>query len=338
MRSSSDRSKAGGNTQKTEGEEQNGEKLEGFCVWLMKGMMKKCECEKRKMVHSMKVGVALVLVSLLYVLDPLFHQVGQNVMWAIMTVVVVFEFYAGATISKGINRGIGTTLGGLLGCLAALLADTLGGLQSTFVVAISIFTVGVGATYIRMLPKVKRKFDYGVLIFILTFNLVVVSGVRADKVMILARERLSNIGMGFAVCVFISLFVFPQWASDQLHSSTASMFHQIASSLEGCLEEYFAILGEKKSSPSPDVNRCKCVLYSKSNNETLANFAKWEPWHGKFGFSYPWGKYLEIGEALRELAAIVVSLNDCIHSTAQPLAIQREMIKEPTKIVGVSLL
>lgn len=47
------------------------------------------------LIHSIKVGIALVLVSLLYLLDPLFKQVGENAMWAIMTVVVVFEFYAG---------------------------------------------------------------------------------------------------------------------------------------------------------------------------------------------------------------------------------------------------
>lgn len=38
------------------------------------------------------------------------------------------------------------------------------------------------------------------------------------------------------------------------------------------------------------------------------NFAKWEPWHGKFGLSHPWQKYQKIGEALRELAAIIHSL------------------------------
>ncbi|VFQ82233.1 unnamed protein product [Cuscuta campestris] len=293
------------------------------------------------MVHSFKVGVALVLVSLLYVLDPLFHQVGQNVMWAIMTVVVVFEFYAGATISKGINRGIGTILGGLLGCLAAFIARKLGGfLHGTIVVAIAVFIVGVGATYVRMMPRIKRKYDYGALIFILTFNLVVVSGVRADKVILLARDRLSNIGMGFAVCVLTSLLLFPQWASDQLHSSTSSTFLHIASSLQGCLDEYMAISDEKKSGESADVSACKRILYSKANDESLANFAKWEPWHGKFGFSYPWDKYMEIGEALREVAAIVISLKACIiRSMQQPLTpTQRETVKEHSERVGLTLV
>lgn len=73
------------------------------------------------------------------------------------------------------------------------------------------------------------------MIFILTFNLVVVSGVRANKVMDLAQKRLSTIGMGFAVCILISLLVFPMWASDDLHYSIASKFDKLASSIEGKL-------------------------------------------------------------------------------------------------------
>lgn len=56
---------------------------------------KHCEQHMQNIIHSVKVGIALVLVSLLYLLDPLFEQVGENAMWAIMTVVVVFEFFAG---------------------------------------------------------------------------------------------------------------------------------------------------------------------------------------------------------------------------------------------------
>lgn len=49
----------------------------------------------RRIIHSIKVGIALVLVSLLYLVDPLYDEVGESAMWAIMTVVVVFELYAG---------------------------------------------------------------------------------------------------------------------------------------------------------------------------------------------------------------------------------------------------
>jgi hypothetical protein len=50
-----------------------------------------------------------------------------------------------------------------------------------------------------------------------------------------------------------------------------------------------------------------------------ANFAKWEPWHGKFGFSYPWEKYLKIGEVLRELAALILALERCLQASKNVL-------------------
>ena len=54
-------------------------------------------------------------------------------------------------------------------------------------------------------------------------------------------------------------------------------------------------------------------------NYLQANHAKWEPWHGKFGLYYPWDKYLEIGEHLRELAATIISLKGCLQSPKQVL-------------------
>lgn len=68
----------------------------------------------------------------------------------------------------------------------------------------------------------------------LTFNLVVVSGARPGfKVWEIARERLLTILMGFIVSIFVSLFVFPLWASDELHDSIVSRFHDLANTIQG---------------------------------------------------------------------------------------------------------
>lgn len=97
---------------------------------------------------------------------------------------------------------------------------------------------GSVATYLRLVPSIKKRYDYGVMIFMLTFNLVVVSGVRGDvKVWELARERLLNILMGFIVCVCVTLFVFPLWASDELHDSTVSTFLDLANTIQGIYYE-----------------------------------------------------------------------------------------------------
>ncbi|GMI66532.1 aluminum-activated, malate transporter 12, quick-activating anion channel 1 [Hibiscus trionum] len=292
----------------------------------------------RKVIHSIKAGIALVLVSLLYLLDPLYTQVGQNGMWAIMTVVLIFEFYAGATLSKGINRGIGTLLGGGLGCLAAALAQAVGGAGKAVIVAITVFIFGAAATYSRQVPNIKRKFDYGAMVFILTFNLVVVSGLRAKQVLEIARDRLSTIAMGFAVCLFVSLLVFPIWASDELHDSLVSRFEHLATSLQGFCEEYFGNVDEdEKKKISVDFSsKCKSVLHTKMKDETLVNFARWEPWHGKFGFFYPWGKYLKIGEDLRDLATIILSLKACLMHSSES-STRRRLAKEPCEAIVAQL-
>ena len=55
--------------------------------------------DPRRVVHALKVGMALTLVSLLYLMEPLFKGIGKNAMWAVMTVVVVMEFTVGKAIS-----------------------------------------------------------------------------------------------------------------------------------------------------------------------------------------------------------------------------------------------
>lgn len=51
--------------------------------------------DPRRVIHALKVGISLTLVSLLYLMEPLFKDIGSNAIWAVMTVVVVLEFSAG---------------------------------------------------------------------------------------------------------------------------------------------------------------------------------------------------------------------------------------------------
>ena len=55
--------------------------------------------DPRKVAHCLRVGVALCVVSLFYYMRPLYEGVGGNAIWAVMTVVVVFEYTVG-TFSK----------------------------------------------------------------------------------------------------------------------------------------------------------------------------------------------------------------------------------------------
>lgn len=51
--------------------------------------------DPRKVIHGVKVGVALSLVSLFYYTRPFYDEFGSNTMWAVMTVIVVFEYTVG---------------------------------------------------------------------------------------------------------------------------------------------------------------------------------------------------------------------------------------------------
>ena len=74
------------------------ERMKELPVSLWKTLYQVGRDDPRRVIHALKVGTALTLVSLLYLLEPLFEGVGQNAMWAVMTVVVVFEFTAGIYI------------------------------------------------------------------------------------------------------------------------------------------------------------------------------------------------------------------------------------------------
>lgn len=57
--------------------------------------IKMAKDDPRRLIHSLKVGLAVTLVSLLYYFQPMYNNFGVSAMWAIMTVVVVFEFSVG---------------------------------------------------------------------------------------------------------------------------------------------------------------------------------------------------------------------------------------------------
>jgi len=54
--------------------------------------------DPRRVVHSLKVGLALTLVSTLYYLS-LSKTFGVDAIWAVMTVVLVFEFSVGKSLT-----------------------------------------------------------------------------------------------------------------------------------------------------------------------------------------------------------------------------------------------
>ncbi|CAA7040631.1 unnamed protein product [Microthlaspi erraticum] len=274
-----------------------------------------------KVVHCLKVGLALSLVSIFYYMRPLYDGVGGNAMWAIMTVVVVFESNVGATFCKCVNRVVATILAGSLGIGVHWVA-TQSGKAEIFVIGCSVFLFAFAATYSRFVPSFKARFDYGAMIFILTFSLVSVGGYRVDKLIDLAQQRVSTIAIGTSICIIITVFFCPIWAGSQLHRLVQRNLDKLADSLDGCVAEYF-----KKKDASTNENEdeetdvklqgFKCVLNSKGTEESMANLARWEPAHGSFNFRHPWKLYVKIGAAMRRCAYCLENLSICINYEAE---------------------
>ncbi|KAG2572058.1 aluminum-activated malate transporter 1-like [Panicum virgatum] len=265
--------------------------------------------DPRRVAHSLKVGLALTLVSVLYYVRPIFNNWGVSTMWAVLTVVVVMEYTVGGTLIKGLNRAFATLLAGFIAVGAHKVAYLCGNHGEPVVLAIFVFLLASAATFSRFIPEVKARYDYGVTIFILTFSLVAVSSYRVEELIRLAHQRFSTIAIGVATCLFTAIFVCPVWAGEDLHNLAAANLDKLADFLEGLESECFRenAPGENLES-KPFLQVYKSVLNSKAIEDSLCNFAKWEPGHGNFYFRYPWGLYQKLGALSRQCASSMQAL------------------------------
>ncbi|XP_027189735.1 aluminum-activated malate transporter 10-like isoform X2 [Cicer arietinum] len=269
--------------------------------------------DPRKFIHCLKVGMALTIVTLFYYLKPLYNGVGGNAIWAVMTVVVALEYTAGATIYKSINRICGTIVAGLLAFSVHWVANKAGEQFEIVIVGAALFILASAATFSRFIPTVKARFDYGAMIFILTFSLVAVSGYRIDEVFPLAIQRISTVIIGTSLCIIISITICPVWAGLELYVLVIGNLDKLANSLQGCVDQYFEAQTANEES-NKKLMGYKCVLNSKASEDSMANLARWEPAHGNFHFRHPWKQYLKIGATMRRCAACIDALVGCIHS------------------------
>lgn len=135
------------------------------------------EDDPRRIIHACKVGLAITLVSLFFYFNTLYDGFGVAAMWAVLTVVVVFEFsvgmyicsvftnirnrlilvifflksyqivwikliFSGATLGKGVNRAIATLLAGSLGVGAHHLAVLSGEKVEPYAIGTTVFLIG----------------------------------------------------------------------------------------------------------------------------------------------------------------------------------------------------
>ncbi|KAD3641506.1 hypothetical protein E3N88_30730 [Mikania micrantha] len=310
------------------------EKMKTYPGYICQKIWKMGRDDPRRLIHAFKVGLSLTLVSLLYLMEPLFKGVGQNAIWAVMTVVVVLEFTAGATICKGLNRGFGTLLAAVLAFLFEFIAREYGKVFRAVFIGASVFLIGASTTFLRFFPKIKKNYDYGVLIFLLTFNLITVSSYRVDDILKLARGRMYTIAIGSGVCILMSLFIFPNWSGEDLHNSTVSKIEGLAKAIEDCVNKYFT--DEEESDTEIDnttddriYKNYKAVLDSKSTDETLALHASWEPRHSMHCHKFPCQQYVKLGGVLRHFGYGVVALHGCLQTEIRTPRSVRLLFKDP---------
>lgn len=96
-----------------------------------------------------------------------------------------------------------------------------------------VFLAASVATFTRFIPTIKARFDYGAMIFILTFSLVSVSGYRIDELFELAHTRFSTVAIGTSICILISMLFYPVWAGTELHHLVNRNMEKLADSLDG---------------------------------------------------------------------------------------------------------
>lgn len=303
--------------------------LISYVVSLCKAVWQHGAEDPRRIFHAIKVGIALVLVSIFYFNDLLFGSFGDMTVWAVMTVVVIFEFTAGATLGKGLNRMFATFLGGALAVLVNLVARLGGKLFHPIILAAGVFFFCALATFTRLSPSYAR-YDYGFMIFILTFSVISISGYRQELLLNYALDRLETVLAGCGIAMATSLLIYPIWAGDDLHKLILRNLEGLAVSLEGCVTEYFKESSDKDSDKNKVTPGYTRVLNSKAREEALANFARWEfAQHGRFGFRYPWNQYVKIGATIRYCSYCVDALNGCLNSEIQESYFLRHHLKEP---------
>uniref|UniRef100_A0ACD5UA81 Uncharacterized protein n=1 Tax=Avena sativa TaxID=4498 RepID=A0ACD5UA81_AVESA len=297
--------------------------------------------DPRRVAHSLKVGLALALVSLVYFVTPLFNGLGVSTMWAVLTVVVVMEYTVGATLSKGLNRGFATLVAACIAVGAhklAELAERFGVQGEPISLTVFVFIIASAATFLRFIPEIKAKYDYGVTIFILTFSLVAVSSYRVEELIQLAHDRFYTIIVGVFICLLITVLVFPVWAGEGVHKLAVGNLDKLARFLEGMESECF---GENTVTDNWEkrdfLQEYKSVLNSKATEDSLCTFANWEPRHGKFRFRHPWSQYQKLGTLCRQCASSMEALASYVITTTKtqyPAAASPDLSSKVRKTCG----
>ncbi|KAL7594636.1 aluminum-activated malate transporter 9 isoform X1 [Lactuca sativa] len=297
-----------------------------FKVWMYK-IWEFAKEDINRVTFSLKVGLAVLLVSLLILFQAPYQVFSTSIIWSILTVAIMFEYTVGATFHKGFNRVLGSLFAGVLAIAIAELALMSGPVAEPIIIGISIFIIGSVTSFMKLWPTFV-PYEYGFRVILFTYCLIIVSGYRSGNPIRTSIERLYSIAIGAIIAIAVNTLIFPIWAGEQLHKELVKSFNSVADSLEECVNKYLSNDGSDHSEftntlmdefpDEPQYKKCRSTLNSSAKLESLALSAKWEPPHGRFRhLFYPWSEYVKVGAVLRYCAYEVMALHGVLHSEIQ---------------------
>ena len=101
------------------------------------------------------------------------------------------------------------------------------------ILIIYITFAGSFTTYVRFIPSIKKHYDQGLIIFLVTFNLVMLGSYHDNNALHSAIERIYTVAIGGGICLIASLLILPNWSGEDLQSSIISKFEELAKLVQG---------------------------------------------------------------------------------------------------------